>query len=49
MKDPMNKNMSCEADERALGCRPLRGLETFFLIFSWGLRPRLYAVTCFAG
>src|SRR6185369_11337640 len=32
-----------------IGCRPLRGLKFFLHSRSWGLRPRLYAVTCFAG
>ena len=29
--------------------RPLRGLANFYVAFSWGLRPRLYACTCSAG
>ena len=31
------------------GCRPLRGLVLLFWGRSWGLRPRLYSATCFAG
>src|SRR6185369_11524592 len=34
---------------QALRCRPLRGLERFIRIGSWGWRPRLYAVARFAG
>ena len=29
--------------------RPFHGLQIFSLLFSWGLRPRLYAFACFAG
>jgi hypothetical protein len=29
-------------------CRPLRGLERYWLQLSWGLRPRLYAFVRFA-
>src|SRR5215217_7318867 len=34
---------------RHSGCRPFHGLRVLFNSGSWGLRPRLYAVTCFAG
>jgi len=27
----------------------IRGLETSVVLWSWGLRPRLYARACFAG
>jgi len=27
----------------------IRGLENLFVLLTWGLRPRLYAATCFAG
>jgi len=30
-------------------CRPPRGLSFSYSLFSWGLRPRLYAVARFAG
>ncbi len=30
-------------------CRPLRELSLYLSLFSWGLRPRLYADACFAG
>ena len=29
--------------------RPFHGLHIFYFLFSWGLRPRLYAFACFAG
>jgi hypothetical protein len=31
------------------GCRPLPRAPSLNLIGTWGLRPRLYAATCFAG
>src|SRR6185295_1251846 len=30
-------------------CRPFHGLRFGFVWLTWGLRPRLYAFTCFAG
>jgi len=35
--------------DSAFFCRPLRGLNIYFALCTWGLRPRLYAFACFAG
>jgi hypothetical protein len=35
--------------DRAIFCRPLRGLDICLCFCTWGLRPRLYASACFAG
>ena len=35
--------------ERATALPPVSRAKTHFLLWTWGLRPRLYAYTCFAG
>jgi hypothetical protein len=39
----------CEPAERATALSPISWAHAPSGFYSWGLRPRLYSVTCFAG